>query len=105
MSRRVFVHENQATLFPTDATAKRFELRGYQLEAVNAMMAALDENDRHPACIAATGAGKCLGKDTPVLLYDGRVVPVQDVQVGDLLMGPDSQPRRVLSLARGREKL
>lgn len=58
MSRRVFVHENQATLFPTDATAKRFELRGYQLEAVNSMMAALDENDRHPACIAATGGGK-----------------------------------------------
>ncbi|MDD3759760.1 MAG: DEAD/DEAH box helicase [Acidithiobacillus sp.] len=58
MSRRVAVHENQATLFPTDATAQRFSLRGYQQEAVNAMMAALEENDRHPACIAATGGGK-----------------------------------------------
>ena len=105
MSKKVLIHENQVTLFPTDANAHRFQLRRYQKEAVDAMMAALDENDRHPACIAATGGGKCLGKDTPVLLYDGRVVPVQDVQVGDLLMGPDSQPRKVLSLAQGREML
>lgn len=59
MSRRVAVSENQITLFPTDATqTHRFRLRGYQKEAVDAMLAALEENDRHPACIAATGAGK-----------------------------------------------
>ncbi|MBU2843298.1 MULTISPECIES: DEAD/DEAH box helicase [Acidithiobacillus] len=98
-------HEKQLTFFQTDADPHRFQLRWYQQEAVDAMMAALLENDRHPACIAATGAGKCLGKDTPVLLYSGEVVPVQDVQIGDLLMGPDSGPRTVLSLARGRENL
>ncbi|HEX9134403.1 MAG TPA: Hint domain-containing homing endonuclease, partial [Ktedonobacteraceae bacterium] len=46
-------------------------------------------------------SGKCLGKDTPVMLFDGSVIPVQDVHVGDLLMGPDSQPRRVLSTNKG----
>src|SRR5690606_5828158 len=51
------------------------------------------------------GGGKCLGKDTPVMMYDGRVKPVQDIRVGDLLIGPDSQPRTVLSLARGREMM
>ncbi|MBU2743541.1 hypothetical protein [Acidithiobacillus albertensis] len=81
-------HEKQLTFFQTDADPHRFQLRWYQQEAVDAMMAALLENDRHPACIAATGAGKCLGKDTPVLLYSGEVVPVQDVQIGDLLMAP-----------------
>jgi DNA repair protein RadD len=61
MSRKVFVSEHQMTFFPTDATnTHRFQLRGYQNEAVNAMMAALDENDRHPACIAATGGGKTI---------------------------------------------
>lgn len=50
--------ENQMTLFPTDTNTRRFQLRRYQQEAVDAMMAALEENDRHPACIAATGAGK-----------------------------------------------
>ena len=53
----------------------------------------------------STGGGKCLGKDTPVLMYDGRTVPVQDIRVGDHLMGDDSRPRKVLSLARGREEM
>lgn len=51
------------------------------------------------------GSGKCLKKDTPVLMYDGTVKMVQDVVVGDMLMGDDSLPRRVLSLATGREQM
>lgn len=38
------------------------------------------------------GAGKCLGKDTPILMYDGSIRLVQDVQLGDVLMGDDSTP-------------
>jgi hypothetical protein len=45
---------------------------------------------------ACAGSGKCLGRGTPVLMFDGRVVPVETIVDGDLLMGPDSQPRRVL---------
>ena len=55
--------------------------------------------------VLPTGGGKCLGYGTPVLMHDGTIKPVQDVRVGDLLMGPDSGPRRVLSLSRGRELL
>ena len=51
------------------------------------------------------GRGKCLGKDTPILMYDGSVKMVQDVVVGDVLMGDDSSPRNVLTLARGRENM
>lgn len=51
------------------------------------------------------GFGKCLAKGTPVLMYDGRILPVEDIQEGDLLMGDDSKPRQVLSLARGREEM
>lgn len=54
---------------------------------------------------APCGFGKCLGRGTPVLMFDGSVKSVEDVVVGDLLMGPDSKPRRVESLARGREKM
>jgi phosphomevalonate kinase len=50
-------------------------------------------------------SGKCLGIDTPILMYTGEIKPVQDIVVGDLLMGPDSQPRTVISLARGREEM
>lgn len=47
------------------------------------------------------GTGKCLAPGTPVLLYNGEVVPVERVRVGDLLMGPDSKPRQVLALGHG----
>jgi len=48
-----------------------------------------------------TGAGKCLGRGTLVLMYDGTTKRVEDVLPGDLLMGDDSTPRTVLSACRG----
>jgi superfamily II DNA or RNA helicase len=51
------------------------------------------------------GFGKCMGIDTPVLMFDGTIKMVQDVKIGDKLMGDDSTPRNVLSLARGREQM
>jgi hypothetical protein len=51
------------------------------------------------------GSGKCLGRGTPVLMFDGTVKPVEDVVVGEQLMGPDSKPRQVNSVTRGRGKL
>lgn len=51
------------------------------------------------------GCGKCLGIDTPILMFDGSIKMVQDIIVGDKLMGDDSTSRTVLSLARGNELL
>jgi hypothetical protein len=51
------------------------------------------------------GRGKCLGKNTQILMFDGSIKLVQDVCIGDLLMGDDSTPRTVLTLARGREMM
>jgi len=56
--------------------------------------------------IAARPAmGKCLGKGTKVLMYSGELKKVENIEVGELLMGDDSTPRKVLSLARGREEM
>ena len=52
-----------------------------------------------------TGFGKCHGIDTPIIMSDGSIKLVQDVEVGDKLMGPDGSPRNVISLGRGRGKL
>jgi len=52
-----------------------------------------------------TGFGKCFELDTEILLYNGSIKKVQDINVGDLLMGDDSTPRNVLSLAKGRENM
>ncbi|MFZ1664768.1 MAG: replicative DNA helicase [Flavobacteriales bacterium] len=54
---------------------------------------------------ARPAMGKCLGKGTPVLMFDGSIKKVEDVVEGDRLMGDDSTPRNVLSLARGREEM
>lgn len=57
------------------------------------------------ALFESFGMGKCHGKGTLVLMFDGSIKPVEDVQVGDQLMGDDGTPRNVLSLARGREQM
>ncbi|RIV23396.1 replicative DNA helicase [Fibrisoma montanum] len=54
---------------------------------------------------ARPAMGKCLGKGTKVVMFDGSLRNVEDVKPGDLLMGDDSTPRRVLSIARGRERM
>jgi len=50
-------------------------------------------------------SGKCLAKRTKILMYDGSLKNVEDVIIGDLLMGDDSTPRKVMSLARGKEEM
>lgn len=57
------------------------------------------------AITGSTGTGKCHGFGTRILMYDGTVKEVQDIVVGDLLMGNDSTPREVLSLARGIDEM
>lgn len=57
----------------------------------------------HSLLYGGPGVGKCLAKDTPVRMYDGSTKKVQDITASDLLMGDDSNPRRVLSTTSGKE--
>ena len=88
----------------TATFAQTINLRPYQVKQRMDIHAAFITHDRVMA-EGATGTGKCLGKGTPVLMHDGRIKPVEDVLKGDLLMGPDSNPRRVLSTCTGTEML
>jgi hypothetical protein len=47
------------------------------------------------------GVGKCLAPDEPVLMFNGSIIKTKDLKVGDLMMGPDSKPRRVMSTTPG----
>jgi hypothetical protein len=51
------------------------------------------------------GTGKCHAYDTPILMYDGSIKMVQDVVVGDKVMGDDSKCRTVLSLGQGEDNM
>lgn len=55
--------------------------------------------------MGAASVGKCLGPDVPVLMFDGTIKQAKDVKVGDLLMGDDSTPRKVLTLVSGRSEM
>jgi superfamily II DNA or RNA helicase len=54
---------------------------------------------------AYPGFGKCLGYGTNVMLSDGNVKPVQEIVIGDMLMGDDSTPRKVLNTCMGFEQM
>ena len=85
---------------------RAYGLRPYQAEAIRKIeIGWQEEGVTKQLVVAATGVGKCLGKGTPVLLYSGRVVPVEEVVAGDLLMGPDSKPRKVLGTGSGYENM
>ena len=58
-------------------------------------------------CVIAgpEGSGKCFGKDTPILMYDHSIKMIQDVNIGDELMGPDGTKRTVKALDNGYSKL
>ena len=47
------------------------------------------------------GKPACFEKGTTVLMHDGRIKNVEDVNIGDKVMGDDSTPRNVLALSRG----
>ena len=83
------------------------DLRDYQKNIIQTYKNKIDESGGYGGGLLEIpcGRGKCLGKNTPILMYDGSIKMVQDVRVGDVLMGDDSKPRNVLSLARGRETM
>jgi superfamily II DNA or RNA helicase len=83
------------------------ELRDYQDKIIDVYMKHVTADAKGSGGILEVpcGKGKCLAKGTPILMYDGSIKPVETVIIGDLLMGDDSTPRKVLTLARGREAM
>ena len=78
------------------------EPRWYQRAAIDKTNEWLAERDDNPCIVLPTG---CHAKGTLILMADGSTKAVDCIRVGDLVMGPDSLPRVVLSLARGVEDM
>jgi hypothetical protein len=90
------------------------ELRDYQNNIVgiyldyvcgNSSSEKINQNQKGAILEVPCGRGKCLGKDTPILMFDGSIKMVQDIVVGDVLLGDDLGKRNVLSVARGKENM
>jgi superfamily II DNA or RNA helicase len=81
------------------------QLRDYQLSLIHRIRESIAAGNRCIVCVAPTGAGKCLAPGTPILMHDGSVRPVEAVNDNDMVMGPDSLPRRVTSTCTGQEMM
>jgi len=71
--------------------------RDYQLESVASVSRAF-ALDRRVLLVAPTA---CHGKDEPILMFDGTLKMSQEINVGDILMGHDGTPRRVIETHSG----
>lgn len=74
-----------------------FKIRDYQQEVVD-----LAWEKGSGIIKMATG---CHRKGQGILMFDGSIKKVEDIIVGDKLMGMDSSPRTVLELCRGNEEM
>lgn len=65
----------------------------------------LDDWQCLPYLLGQGGSGKSLGYDSEVISSDGKIKKIQNIKVGDLLMGDDSTPRKVLAVDKAKDKL
>ncbi len=75
-----------------------YYLKGFHIKNKN-------EEYLHTMIMGAPGHGKCLGKDTPIIMYDGTIKMVQNIKNGEKIMGDDSKYRTILSTYHGEEMM
>ena len=86
-----------------DESAKHVENAVVHREFHWFVQEALEQGVKRILILGAFGLGKCLVKGTEVLTYSGDSKKVENVKIGDLLMGDDNEPRKVLFLGSGVE--
>jgi len=59
-----------------------------------------DPNYNGGSKIVVVGKPGCFAPGTPVMMYDGTLCNVENVQVGQIIMGDDNTPRTVLELCK-----
>ena len=104
---QLFGKPKETKISEGDDIALEFQgsLRDMQVPVVKAYLDRVLPNGGGGLLELPCGFGKCLGINTPIIMSDGTFKMVQDIQIGDKLMGDDSTPRNVLSLARGKEQM
>ncbi|KAG9390663.1 Kinesin motor domain [Carpediemonas membranifera] len=121
---KVFVVEEQTnalTVTPPSRTSRSRQPREFTFDKVFPPLATQEEvfqQVAYPIVAAAirgipgalmaygtTGSGKCLARGTKVLMSSGQFQCAEGIQAGDMIMGAEGTPKRVLTVARGREEM
>ena len=79
-----------------------FQLRPYQAEARDAILAEWESGHRKTLLVLPTG---CHAKGEKVLLADGHTKKVEDISAVDKLLGSDGSVRNILALHHGESRL
>jgi DNA polymerase III delta prime subunit len=68
-----------------------------------------EKNIPHMLFAGPAGTGKCVSKDTPIFLADGRIVPINKVKKCDEVLSLDSdgliKPKKVVNLTKRKDKI
>ena len=81
-----------------------YVLRDYQQQASDAAVSFFNDKKKKHNAIMVLPTG-CHAKGSKILMYDGSIKYVEDVKVGDELVGDDGKKRIVLELHRGVDRL
>ncbi len=68
------------------------------------LASSLDGKAKESMVLILTGNG-CHSINTPIRMFDGTIKLVQDIQIGDKIMGDDGAERNVLELFRGKDQM
>jgi superfamily II DNA or RNA helicase len=82
-----------------------FVLRPDQQEIVQQVYDKEQSVQKRVVVCASTGFGKCHGLNTPIRMADGSIKMIQDIKVGDKVMGMDSKSRTVTATHSGVDQL
>ena len=80
-----------------------YELRDYQQQASERAVAFFKGKYKGNAIeVLPTG---CHAKGTEILMFNGENKNVEDINIGEYIMGANGSPRKVLRLCRGNEMM
>lgn len=80
-------------------------IKELDLDMISPSVKTMYNKEQGGSKIVVIGKPGCFIKGTGVLMYNGLVKKVEDVNVGDVLMGDDSTPRTVLELCKGKDEM
>jgi orc1/cdc6 family replication initiation protein len=99
MARSVFRDE---TILLQEYLPHQIPHREAQLKKLELYFQSVAQNaSKASQIVMITGPVGCHRKGQPVLMFNGALKHAEDVAEGDLLMGPDSTPRKVLETVHG----
>jgi orc1/cdc6 family replication initiation protein len=99
------VFRDESILFP-EHLPHQTPHRDQQLRALEIYFQSVVQNaSKASQNVMLSGPIGCHRKGQLVLMFDGSLKPVEKVLQGDLLMGPDSTPRRVVETVHGFGKM